>query len=78
MSPLEELQAAGIPVTWSTVRLGLEGPGAAGPQVDLTDVRAIVAGDLDGPGRTRPREQSILWLPLTEAPAVGDPVSAAN
>jgi acyl transferase domain-containing protein len=48
MTPLEELHAAGIPVTWSTVRLGLEGPGATGPQVDLTDVRSWLETAMGG------------------------------
>lgn len=40
MNPLEELQAQGIPVTWTTIATGLEGPGAAPPQIDLADVRS--------------------------------------
>jgi hypothetical protein len=40
MNPLEELQARVIPVTWATIAMGLEGPGSAPPQIDLSDVRS--------------------------------------
>jgi hypothetical protein len=40
MNPLEELQAQSIPVTWTTVAMGLDGPGSAPPQIDLSDVRS--------------------------------------
>jgi hypothetical protein len=46
MSALDDMQEAGIPVNWSTVRLGLEGTGQRGPQIGVDDVRAWLENEL--------------------------------
>jgi hypothetical protein len=40
MNMLQQLRSLGIPITWATIEIGLDGPGSAGPQIDIGDVRA--------------------------------------
>jgi hypothetical protein len=40
MTPLNELEQAEIPVTWTTVVMGLEGPGSAPSQIGIREVRS--------------------------------------
>jgi hypothetical protein len=44
--PLTKLREHGIPVTWATVSLGSEGPGSAGPQIGLSEVRSWLSAAL--------------------------------
>src|SRR5258708_4645194 len=46
MNPLEELERSSIPVTWATVAIGLDGPGAAPPQIGLTETRSWIEAAL--------------------------------
>lgn len=46
MNPLKELRDHGIPITWKTVAIGLEGPGSAPPQIGLPEVRSWLEASL--------------------------------